>query len=517
MASVPRDDKLFDRIAANGGLSRNGAQWVRQSLDPFHDTMLVNPVGYPDTTSSASIVQVIKQEYTVAAPIASGNWDCNICMMPWLNGIPFASTTNGAGANPTQNSLVQANPVLAASPVIGGVQVIAAASGTPLVLGTVTTAGTYLNQSNTIPAQYLQGNGRVVGIAMEIANTTSVLSLQGMETVWQVPFPQNDDASTMSITNNVTTDTVSNKGSAEYVYVPCPPTTVANAQLFPGTRAWEAKKGSYHVGLFNTPDIPATGINFTQPAIYTTAQSDAAILSPIMIKNGAFPPALTEGNAVVSNVAWSMINMKGAFFTGLSNSSTLTINYVVYIERFPTQDDLDLIVSAHASPDYDIKALEMYSEIAQSLPVAVTFDQNGWGDWWDTIKEAASSVVDTARTYVAPVLSYFGGARGQALAAGIEGIGAVKDAFDAPPSDYIPNAPRNPPMVTPGRQRRPKSVKFPTTAMQMVRKKKVRANGGQLHKRTQVRGTYDNGLRSELTQIKRRLKVNPGARSLRKR
>jgi len=51
--------------------------------------------------------------------------------------------------------------------------------------------------------------------------------------------------------------------------------------------------------------------------------------------------------------------MSGVYFTGLSGATTLTVDYIVYIERFPTQDDLDLIVSAKRSPEYDIRALEL--------------------------------------------------------------------------------------------------------------------------------------------------------------
>jgi len=421
--------------ARKAGLTQCGTEWLIQALDPFHDTMRT-PTGYPDTNANASVIQCVKQSYQVAAPIATGNWDCNIVMLPWVNGINMVNaTTNGASNanNPTQNVLTQANPSGVNNP-IGGVQIISAASGTALDIGVITTtAGTSQNTSNTVPAQYLQGNSRVVAMAMEIANTTSDLNRQGLVTVYRVPVPQNDDGTTMYISNNVSGDNTIFNGSADVVYVPKPPTTIANAQLFAGTQAWKAADGSYNVAGFNTPDVPAGGIGWTQPAMYLSSQTDATVLFPVMGRHAFAGPAgpPSNGYASVSNIAWTEFDMSGSFFTGLSNSTTLTVNYVLYIERFPTQDDLDLIVVAKRSPEYDIKALEAYSEIYQSLPVAVPFGENGWGDWFDTIANTASSVLSAIPHPYA-----------QAGAVLVKGAKSIKDSFDQPASDTrIPQAP----------------------------------------------------------------------------
>jgi len=319
--------------------------------------------------------------------------------------------------------------------------------------------------------------------------------------MYRVPVAQNDDGSTMTISNNASGDTIFYNGAASVVYVPKPPLTIAQAQLFPGTRAWEAAKGSYNVGVFNTPDVPATGLNFTQPAMYTNTQLENNVLFAHTSRTPL--AAVNSGVATVPNVSWTEMNMSGTFFTGLSNSTTLTINYIVYIERFPTQDDLDLIVSAKRSPEYDIKALELYSEISQSLPVAVTFNENGWGDLWGAITGAAQGALNVARKYVAPVVSYFGGARGQAIGAGIEGVGQIADAFDQPPSDFVPSAPRNPPMVTPGRMRAPRGPRMARVQMQLPKRKK----GVQQRARsTKVKASFNAGLLNEINDVRRKIK-----------
>jgi len=114
----------------------------------------------------------------------------------------------------------------------------------------------------------------------------------------------------------------------------------------------------------------------------------------------------------------------------------LTVNYVVYIERFPTQDDLDLIVSAKRSPEYDIKALEAYSIISQSLPVGVPFAENGLGDWF-------KSAVNAASEYISPVLKMIPHPYAQLGANAISLAKGVSDQFDQPASDtvQVPRAP----------------------------------------------------------------------------
>jgi len=400
---------------------------------------------------------------------------------------------------------------------VGGIQVIAAAQGVPCDITEPNVAATFSNTSHTIPATYLAGNSRCIGMAMEIVNTTSELNKQGLVTMYRVPIPQNDDSTTMNLANNAASgNTSTNLGSASCMYVPAPPLSIAGAQLFAGTRAWDAAKGSYAAAAFNTPDVPAQGINFVQPIVYTTQQTDADVLFAHMTQT-TVGGITTSTIAGVPPVYWTETDMSGSYFTGLSNSTTLTVNYIVYIERFPTQDDLDLIVSAHQSPAYDVKALELYSEIAQSLPVAVTFDENGWGDLWSTITSAASTALDVARKYVAPVISYFGGARGQAVAAGIEGVGAIKDSFDAPESDYVPNAPPYPPMATAGRMRGPKGgLAFRGTKTVRVGKREQKRNfkagkDVKLYKNTKIKGSRDQKIRSELNLVKRQLKVTNGA------
>jgi hypothetical protein len=433
MASVARSEKILAQLSNRTGISDCGRTWLTEALDPFHDNM-ISPVGYPDTTASASVVQVVKQSYQIASPLTASptaNWDCQVVMMPWVNSVNMNSVTASVSGG---NYLYQSS--LAATSTAGGIQVLTAASGTNLSIGQLTTqAGVSLNQSNTVPAQYLQGNQRIVAMAMEITNTTSDLNRQGLVTLYRIPVPQNDDGTTFTIRQNLTTDTSSYLGSADGVFIPFPPINIAAAQLFAGTKAWNAELGTYQVAAFNTPDVPAQGLSYTMPILYNVSATDPQVVAPLFTQSGADAHPSSVGVAMAPPVCWTEFDMSGAYFTGLSGATTLTVNYIMYIERFPTQDDLDLIVSAKRSPEYDIKALEAYSIIAQSLPVGVPFAENGLGDWF-------KSAVNTASEYLSPVLKMVPHPYAQLAANAISTAKYVTDSFDQPPTEQsIPNAP----------------------------------------------------------------------------
>jgi len=473
MASVPRSDKILAQLAARTGITPCGEEWLKEALDPFHDTLLT-PVGYPDTTASASVIQVVKQSYQLASPLTSttANWDCNITMMPWLNSIPFATTTTTVGIS---NELDQASPGTVAS--IGGIQVVAVASGATTNLNTPPAAGSVQNQSFTIPSQYLSGNSRCIAMAMEICNTTSDLNKQGLVTVYRVPVPQNDDGTSWELSNTIPSDTQTYNGSVSAVAVPTPPISIASAQLFAGTKAWAAELGTYNTAVFNTPDVPAQGINFTEPLIYTASQIDGTVLFPLSTRVNGKSTTNPSGRATVPSVYWTEFDMSGSYFTGLSAATTLTVNYIVYIERFPTQDDLDLIVSAKRSPEYDIRALEAYSVISQSLPVAVPFNENGLGDWFKGAVNLAASILPAIPHPIA-----------QGLGIAAKAAAGLYDSFDQPPSDTRAGIPDAPPMNNTRQTRQPNGA--------TMRKAK-----SKLKKVTTREAKFENRVRNELKGV----------------
>lgn len=169
--------------------------------------------------------------------------------------------------------------------------------------------------------------------------------------------------------------------------------------------------------------------------------------------------------------------MSGVYFTGLSGATTLTVDYIVYIERFPTQDDLDLIVSAKRSPEYDIRALEAYSIIAQSLPVAVPFNENGLGDWFKSAVNMAAAVLPSIPHPIA-----------QGLGMAAKAAAGLYDSFDQPASNTRAGIPDAPPMNN-TRQTRPPN------GADMKRQR------SKLKKVTTREAKFENRVRSELKGV----------------
>lgn len=80
----------------------------------------------------------------------------------------------------------------------------------------------------------------------------------------------------------------------------------------------------------------------------------------------------------------------GAYLSGLPPGTTLTIDYVWIIERFPTPSS-ELVTLANPSPYYDPIALELYSKSAQHLPHGVKKGANADGDWIKNIADVLSN------------------------------------------------------------------------------------------------------------------------------
>jgi len=76
-------------------------------------------------------------------------------------------------------------------------------------------------------------------------------------------------------------------------------------------------------------------------------------------------------------------------------ASTLTINYRLIVEVFPTSGSV-LSTFSKPSCEYDPVALEIYSRLAYRAPVGVEVKFNGLGDWFidgiNAVKDVAMSV-----------------------------------------------------------------------------------------------------------------------------
>jgi len=389
-------DGLMDKIAGELGLSECGKNWATACLDPFHDTPIDPFSGYPDNNEAPSVQQVVKSSYSINAGTVTGNYDAHITWFPYLTGsgggILYSPTTYTGGPF----EFMVTPPLLA--PFVG-LTVDVVASGTNTM---VQNTNTPVTLDFAVSQTYCVNDWRLVAVGFEVINTTSALNEQGLVTCYRCPIPQRTSKS--GVTAFISQGTGSGSvyfGSGTVIVASAPPTNIAAAMLLPGSVQWKAKEGAYVVPTLNSTNMTSgednTCVIINDSAGASTLRGFGLIQSLV---TGA--PTLNTINFLGPNgVGLTDFNQAGAYFTGLSNSTTLTVNIIHYFERFPSIDipsDVNLVVLAKPSCRFDPKALELYSAVIRHMPVGVPQRYNGLGDWF---REA----VQTAKDIVSPVLS----------------------------------------------------------------------------------------------------------------
>jgi len=467
-SDVARSQRVLDKIGAKLGLTPSGKEWLIAAVDPYHDAP-INCCGYPDNNEAASVVQVVKLSQALVAPsqAGSGNWDCHIHQFPWMEGGAgmggnFAQTTNGnqitgTGSFLFGNSVVTPSQVGPSNSTWGGMVVDSVASGA--LTYQYAELGTSSSPFQVQLAPYLTGEYRIVGMGFEVINTTAELNVQGLVTCYRQPVSNLDSAkSTLVCSGPITSGGSANVTTAfaypDLLLTNTPPATPGEALLLEGSKQWKAKDGCYVVSTFNSSENPP-GANATSPVLHLS-QLDPNVAGGInwvyvTPRNAsipvAFQPTVITGNPAVTpnnffltllptgGVWFQPFNGAGAYFTGLSNSTTLQLNAIYYIERFPTQQDSDLVVLARNSCRGDAIALDLYSEIVKEMPVGVPQRMNGMGEWF---ADAVSSAAD----FISPVLSAIPLPMAQTIGSGIKMAGGLAKSLgskkDAPGQTYSP-------------------------------------------------------------------------------
>jgi hypothetical protein len=377
-----QSEHRLNATASAAGVTADGADWLSYVLDPFKDSER-DAKGFPDMVQSRSVIQIIPQTISLAVPTGvSTNWDCLITMSPQVSSVSMLNFPAGPS-----NNILNTNYAAPATRTFGGLEVRSAASGTNL---------TPLTQVSNVPlpASYLPlGNVRVIGMAMEIHNTTADINKQGSVCVFRDQSPSVDSSfagmyATIGALNAVT----SNSGAVELQQLPTVPETLAAARLLGNAKQWEAEKGAYIVATLNNDrnrpysadTLETMPIMFSESgAVWSIPNATSSLYTAgpsISYPNPTNPPLFTP------------FNLSGAFFTGLSNASTLQADIKWILEKFPNHDNVVLVPLAKKSPMFDPLALEMYARIADSLPAGVPVCENGAGEWIETIADLAADV-----------------------------------------------------------------------------------------------------------------------------
>jgi len=449
ISASEKDLKLLER---KGGLTKAGREWFEVATDPFHDRA-IECEGYPDGDQTSTLVQVIKKTITISKPssVTTGTWDCHVTMLPQLFG---SITTGGAGTVGTGEDrgasfvLGEGTGGLTGSST-GAVTIISVPTGTGPLSATWSYGTTQIpandgmggavqsmigisptsfdpTSSPGTDSAYLDGASRLISAGFEVVNTTSPLNQQGSCLVYR----QNAPVDRQFKWNTQDSGGQGNilllpGGSTAWAGVPVgdtfmsfrgPPAYVQDAMLLPDARQWHAKEGCYVVarqqGDENPFDYPesiqcvALGGDFVMPGYSRASFASPGVpytaLGPppyrSWVDNGSATPA--AAGAVNPSLAKKYVpfDVSGAFFTGLSLETTLTVNCRWIVERAPTRSESDLIVIAKPSPEYDETAFRLYTEARRRMPPGVMLKDNWRGSWF-------SDIVSTVKDDVLPALA----------------------------------------------------------------------------------------------------------------
>lgn len=383
-----RAEAKIERAALSVGCTPQGIAWLEAALDPFPDEDR-SIAGYPDMITSKSVVQAFRQKMTVSST-AGVVWDANIFHDGLFQGTTVVTQTVSENATAQTGQGVTGYSV-------GGIVTRAA----------VTNAPTYITGgSPTLQLDPVFGDDipyRVIAMGMEIQNTTASIAKQGNVVYWRQSAP--DFA--VGIQNVGTTVLLANNAMSRVSYVN-PPETAADALQLQGSRSFKAEDGAYIVGTLATPALGVHRHAGPERYVWLGVTSNAVNYGTAINNIGTQYFCNTK-------VVPSGFNQFGAYFTGLSPTTTLDVVWHYIVERFPRATDLDLITMSSSSSPFDPKALELYTKTSWHLPAGVPVDENGLGDWLAT-------VADTLGSFGVP---------GMGLAKGvIRGVQAISNSFD---------------------------------------------------------------------------------------
>jgi len=376
---MPRFD-ILSKLEASKALTPEGSDWLKLALDPFHD-FNHQIAGYPDTDGSQTVVSCYQYQLDVTVPAGvAGNWDAHVFTMPIMHTSTTSSVTTNAAW--TQADVTAATIVGA----MGPLNIYSGAAGNTLQPEPLAPAtNVYAALPAALNYDLSGGISRVLGVGFEVTNTTAEISKQGSVTVYRMP--QSVAPGVIGVANAAGTSI----GALYNSRCRMPPQNLAQANLLKGTRTWDAASGVYVVGAQNS--LVNELAQITNVAGFV--QADAA---PGAASRGYVTPyTQNAASAAVAALTpspqqFSPFDTSGAYFTGLSPATILTVKYKVYVERAPTFAEPQLAVLASPSASYDGAALTLYSRCVSELPVATKVFDNASGDWWRDCLSVLASV-----------------------------------------------------------------------------------------------------------------------------
>lgn len=389
-------------------LTPKGHNWMAQALDPFPD-MDRPVVGWPDGNASNSVLRKVTKSISISKPagITSGTWDAHVTMTPVIS-------RRKNGGDPVAQAVDVDNDFSH----IGFMQTDYVPTKTIPTWGVVL-VNTVGNLSNTFTpgnadpnSEYVaidigelaggladQGTGsgslwRMVSGGFEVVNTTAQLSKQGSCIVYSQPNEPFD--ADYRVVSTVDEPAILMCGPMRFTVLSAPPATPAAALQLRGSVQWEAAEGAYVQARFNNTHNELAqprnlNVLFEHSTQVAGSMPDFALNLPNEIQ---VPGAAVVGDSYAQPTLLAPIDGSGAYFTGLSLETTLTVTVHCYLEQVPTAGSSDASIVSGGHSTSDPAALAAYMNIIRKLPPGAKVGDNYSGEWWHKVKQMLRPLVE---------------------------------------------------------------------------------------------------------------------------
>jgi hypothetical protein len=383
-SAITKIEKAMTTMSERVGVKPSSMPWLYSYVDPFHDREIKTD-GPPDDVNAPGVPICYRQSITFSSSQGSTDlWDLDVVLYPsnaYVNQDTPTKLTNTLYRITNSNQL--------------GTGAAGGLAGYQVVSGNSMPISAQSSGISLIPTTTVADNCRIYAVGMECINSTSPLNQQGTCTVWRQAMPDRLSSSTICYANGVSSGYVP-FGYTTALQCGAPPTTLAEAMILTGTRQWHAKEGAMIVGTYNSLSNPPSNSESVTPVYYDDLNNKFYMNSPATTQCADSTSAVI---VYVSNFVNNLVapfNMSGAYFSGLSPTTTITVNLRTYVQRFPTDSSNALTPLAQPTPPYDPTAISLAAFIMEDAPPGVMLRENGFGDW---LRDVAGKVAD----FVAPI------------------------------------------------------------------------------------------------------------------
>jgi hypothetical protein len=334
----------------------------------------------------------VSQEYNIDkanSPVAlpAGNWSFRVGNHPILEPSPVKEGKY-YGDTLVQQGLGR---------LINPVQVNYSASGTDFESTAID--GILNAQGCALPVEFTQGVIKVIGMGIELINTTAEIEKQGLISYARMGQPGSD---TFFADVALPALGAGSFGRSTFVPIRVLPKNLAELVLYPGFAQDEAKNGYYGpvvlkpndntcfpipVGICVFENDPTGGkINVATPdSVYTSTMN---LFTPVTV-----PPTTVVFSHINTAPIHSPADSNCIMVTGLGDKTTFTLRVRWICERFPSSSEKQILVIANSTANYDPVALEIYSKLVGLIPAGVSFSENPGGEWWARMLGTLGSIV----------------------------------------------------------------------------------------------------------------------------